>query len=69
MIKILFLGYSKKDTRLIDFLKSKKNIRRICSGNGLSPKFYDNLIGKKCPIDITKGEPVRKNIINKISAI
>ena len=48
---------------------SKKNIRRIRPGNGLSPKFYDNLIGKKCPIDITKGEPLRKNIINKISVI
>lgn len=29
MIKILFLGYSKKDTRLIDFLKSKKNIQLV----------------------------------------
>ena len=27
MIKILFLGYSKKETRLIDFLKSNKNIQ------------------------------------------
>ncbi len=48
---------------------SKRNIRRIRPGNGLSPRFYDSLIGKKCPINISKGEPLRKNIFNKMKII
>ena len=45
---------------------SKKNIKRIRPGYGLPPKFYEDLIGKECPINILKGEPLRKNILSKI---
>ncbi len=46
---------------------SKKNIRRIRPGNGLSPKFYEYLIGQKSPFNISKGEPLRKNVLSKLA--
>ena len=45
---------------------SENNIRRIRPGYGLEPKYYEKLIGKKSPIGITKGQPLKKSILNKL---
>ncbi len=46
---------------------TKKNIRVIRPGFGLEPKFYDIILNKKSPVDISKGEPIKAKILNKIS--
>ncbi|TAA40325.1 pseudaminic acid synthase [Corallincola spongiicola] len=35
-----------------------QHVRRIRPGQGLAPKFYDDVIGKKAAKDITRGTPV-----------
>ena len=45
---------------------SKLNIRRIRPGNGLSPEYYETLIGKKSPFDFTVGEPLTMKLIRKL---
>ena len=35
-----------------------EDIRRIRPGFGLSPKFYNDIIGKKVSVDVTVGDPV-----------
>lgn len=42
-----------------------KDIRRIRPGYGLAPKFYDDVIGSKVNFDITKGDPVTWDRIQK----
>ncbi len=42
MFKILFLGYSKKETRLIQFLKSKKNVKLTNTKKKLNRKLIQN---------------------------
>ena len=37
----------------------QNHIRRIRPGYGLSPKYFENIIGKKVNRDITRGEPVK----------
>ncbi len=37
---------------------SEKNIRVVRPGNGLSPKYYNELIGTVCAKDIKRGEPI-----------
>jgi N-acetylneuraminate synthase len=37
---------------------TKENVRIIRPGQGLSPKYYDILIGKKASFDIKRGTPV-----------
>ncbi|OUX36084.1 MAG: pseudaminic acid synthase [Candidatus Pelagibacter sp. TMED273] len=46
---------------------TKKNIRVIRPGFGLEPKFYDMMLNKKSPSNISKGEPIKAKILNKIS--
>ena len=41
---------------------SKNNIKVIRPGNGLHPKFFNKLLGKKSKKDLKKGTPTRKNI-------
>ena len=36
-----------------------QNIRRIRPGFGLSPKHYDQIIGKKVSLDIERGSPIK----------
>jgi pseudaminic acid synthase len=43
-----------------------KNIRRIRPGNGVAPKYYEKLTGKKSPKNISLGDPITKNILNKL---
>ncbi len=45
---------------------SKKNIRRIRPGFGLEPKYYEKLIGKKSPLNLRRGEPLKKIILKKL---
>ena len=42
---------------------SKNNIRRIRPGHGLSPIYYEKLLGKKSPFYLRKNEPMKKNIL------
>ncbi len=52
-----------KDLKAGDVL-SKNNIFIRRPANGLSPKYYDEIIGKKVKTDIKYGEPLNKNIID-----
>ena len=45
---------------------SNKNIRRIRPGYGLEPKYYEKLIGKKSPVSLNKGEPLKKSVLYKL---
>lgn len=50
--------YVVKDVKRGDFL-STENIRRIRPGYGLSPKYYESLIGKKVSCDIERGTALK----------
>ena len=39
---------------------SKFNIRKIRPGYGLSPIYYEKIIGTKCNLKINYGEPLLK---------
>ena len=43
---------------------TSSNVRAIRPGNGLSPKFYDQVLGKKAKKDITRGTPLAHDLIN-----
>ena len=45
---------------------TKENIRRIRPNHGLEPKYYDKILNKFSPISISKGEPLPKNLVNKL---
>ena len=45
---------------------TKDNIRSIRPGNGMEPKYYDEIIGKTASCDIERGEPLNWTMINKI---
>lgn len=42
---------------------SKNNIRVIRPGYGLAPKYYDQILNKKSPINIPKNEPLKSNVL------
>lgn len=45
---------------------SEKNVRSIRPGNGLEPKFFNEILGKKFNADYKKGTPLKLNfLINK----
>tara|TARA_A100001011_G_C14283037_1_gene832388 strand:- start:416 stop:1444 length:1029 start_codon:yes stop_codon:yes gene_type:complete len=46
---------------------TKNNIRRIRPGYGIEPKFYEKLLGKKCPVKLYANEPLKKNILEKLN--
>jgi len=45
------------------------NLRRVRPGHGVEPKYYDKIIGKKCPQDLYRGDPLKKNILKKLKII
>ena len=47
-------------------LLSNENIKVIRPGLGLSPIYYDKLIGKKSPIKLIKNNPIKKSFLKKI---
>lgn len=42
---------------------SEKNIRVIRPGDGLAPKFFEGILGKKASVDIKKGTPLNFNLV------
>ena len=54
--------YISEDMREGDIL-TNKNLRRVRPGYGLSPKYYDSLIGKKVNKNIKKGTAVSWDLI------
>ena len=46
---------------------TKYNLRRIRPGNGLDPKYYENIIGRKSPSNLKKEEPLNKSILKKLN--
>ena len=44
---------------------TKNNIKVIRPGHGLEPIYYEKLIGKISPVQIKKGNPVKKNLLKK----
>ena len=47
-------------------LFNKNNIRCLRPKIGISPKHYDLILGKKSPIKIKSGEPIKKKIYLQI---
>ena len=45
---------------------NNQNIRRIRPGYGLEPKYYEKLIGRKSPITLDKGQPLKKFVLYKL---
>ena len=48
-------------------LLSNENIKRIRPGHGISPSYYDKLLGKKSPKKIFYGEPIKIELIKKLN--
>ena len=46
---------------------TNKNIRVVRPGDGIDPKYYFSLLGKKSPQNITENEPLRKGLIKKLN--
>jgi sialic acid synthase SpsE len=42
---------------------TKRNIRVIRPGDGLAPKYYDEILGKKARADYKKGTPMKMYFI------
>ncbi len=55
----LYIGENMKAGEVL----TKKNLRRIRPGNGLLPKYYEMLLGKKIKSDTVKGTPVSWDLI------
>ena len=45
---------------------SNTNIKRIRPGNGIEPKYFNFILGKKSPFNIKGGSPIKKNLLLKI---
>ena len=45
---------------------TSKNIRRIRPGQGLSPMYYENILGKKSPQNLEAESPIPKSILKKL---
>lgn len=54
--------YIAQDLKAGDIL-TKKNLRCIRPGHGLSPKHYEDLLGKKIKCDVIKGTPMNWDYI------
>ena len=48
---------------------SRNNIKRVRPGHGLSPIYYEKLLNKKSPINLSTEEPLKKNILKKLKII
>ena len=46
---------------------SKDNIRVIRPGYGLAPKYFNKILNKKSPIDISNSEPITSSILKKLN--
>ena len=48
---------------------TKKNIKRIRPGYGISPRYFENILGKVCKRPIDAYEPLTKKFLGKIDNI
>ena len=55
----LYVGENMKSGEIF----TSKNLRRVRPGNGLLPKYYDLLLGKRVKFDVSKGTPVSWDMI------
>ena len=46
---------------------SQKNIKRIRPGNGISPIFYEKILGKKSPQSLFAGDPLTNKILKSLN--
>ena len=54
--------YIVKDMKAGEIL-STMNIRRIRPGDGLAPKYYDTVMGKRIARDVTRGTPLKWDLL------
>ena len=45
---------------------TKNNIRVIRPGYGLPPKYYEKILNKKSPVNISKNEPLKSNVLKSM---
>lgn len=45
---------------------TSENVRSIRPGYGVPPKFLKDIIGKPCPAEIKRGEPVTEEVLRRI---
>lgn len=55
----LYIGENMKSGEIF----TSKNLRRVRPGNGLLPKYYELLLGKRVKFDVLKGTPVSWDMI------
>ena len=48
---------------------NKNNIRRIRPGHGLPPIYYEKLLNRKSPYNLSAENPLKKNILKKLKII
>ena len=46
---------------------TKVNIKKIRPGYGLSPVYYEKILGKKCDHDIQANEPLTKKLVQGLN--
>ena len=45
---------------------TKENIRRIRPGYGVDPIYYERILNKKSPTNISKNNPIQRNLLKKL---
>ena len=45
---------------------TSKNIRRIRPGNGVEPKYYNKILSQVSPVNIKRGQPFSKGLLQKL---
>jgi pseudaminic acid synthase len=55
--------YAVKDIQIGEKF-TEKNIKRIRPGFGLSPKYFDKVIGRRASVSIKKGEPIIWSLVD-----
>jgi N-acetylneuraminate synthase len=56
--------YVARDVKAGDVLTSQ-NLRSVRPGNGLPPKYYESLLGRKVNRDLVKGTPMRWDFVDE----
>ncbi len=46
---------------------TKKNIKRIRPGFGLEPIYFESLLNRRCPINISKHSPLTRKVLKKLN--
>ena len=46
---------------------TSEHVRSIRPGNGIKPKYMKEILGKRCPYEIKRGEPITKKILLELS--